>query len=56
MRLAAAYLLARSRARLAGVTERPYVLVAVAVLAVALAAPGGDYLHLYPPHYWRAGG
>jgi hypothetical protein len=33
---------------------RPYVLVAV--LAVVLAAPAGDYLHLQPPHYWRAGG
>jgi hypothetical protein len=35
---------------------RPYVLVTVAVLAVVLAAPAGDYLHLYPPRYWRAGG
>ena len=32
---------------------RPYVLAAV--LAVVLAAPAGDYLHLYPPRYWRAG-
>jgi hypothetical protein len=27
-----------------------------AVLAVVLATPAGDYLHLYPLHYWRAGG
>lgn len=49
-------LLARSRARLAGVRARRYVLAAVlvagAVLAVVLA---GDYLHLYPPYYLLAG-
>jgi hypothetical protein len=54
IRPAAADLLAR--ARLAGVRGRPCVLVAVAVPAVVLAAPAGDYLHLYPLHYWRAGG
>jgi hypothetical protein len=32
------------------------MLVGAAVLAVVLAAPAGDYLHLYPLHYWRAGG
>ena len=35
---------------------RPHVLVAVAVLAVVLAAPAGDCLHLYLPRCWRAGG
>ena len=55
MRLAAADLLARSWARLAGVRDRRYVLaatlVAGAVLAVALAGHAGDYLHLYPPRH-----
>lgn len=54
MRLAVADLLARSRARLAGVRARRYVLAAVlmagAVLAVVLAGHAGDYLHVYPPH------
>ena len=54
MRLAAADLLARSRARLAGVRARRYVpaaaLVAGTVLAVVLAGHAGGYLHLYPPH------
>lgn len=52
MRLAAADLLARSRARLAEVRAHGYVLaaalVAGAVLAVVLAGHTGDYLHLYP--------
>lgn len=55
MRLAAADLLARSRARLAGVGGRRLVLgaalVAGAVLAIAFAGHGGEYLHVYPPRH-----